>query len=144
MVSLGLLKKRAGNISAHPGLTAVAQEMLPTIEVVGSFPASGSEIDIDQVPSEVLTRAAAVISHTKTPDLEKRSRFGAGRCPARRRRASGVQKRQFLDLRGRRVDRMYLDRCIWTSAHGATRPSFTSISWVQTIGRRCGHLAAIA
>jgi len=56
------LKKRAGNISAHFGLVAVAQEMLPTIEVVGRSSVSGGETDIDKFPAEVLTGGAAAFS----------------------------------------------------------------------------------
>jgi hypothetical protein len=81
-------------MSAHPGLVTVAEEMLPTIEAVGSSLALGSEIDIDKVPSEVLTGGAA-FSHTKTPDLEKRSRFPTVRWPGRRRGASRVQNGNF-------------------------------------------------
>jgi hypothetical protein len=127
-VSLGLLKKRAGNISAHPGLTAVAQEMLPTIEVVGSCPVWGSEIDIDNVPSDVMTGGAAAFSHTNTPDLEKRSSCRAGVGGKR------GPERQFCGLRDRRVHCMYMDL-----GHQATRPSLTSTSQQQATGRCCGY-----
>lgn len=51
------------------GSAAIAQEALPTIEVVGVSPVAGSEIDIDKVPSNVVTAGSAAFSHTKTSDL---------------------------------------------------------------------------
>jgi iron complex outermembrane recepter protein len=55
--------------SALGSAAAGAQEALPTIEVVGVSPVPGSEIDINKVPSDVLTVGSAAFSHTKTPDL---------------------------------------------------------------------------
>ena len=51
-----------------PGF-AMAQETLPTIEVVGVTPVAGSEIDIDKVPSDVVTVGTQAFSHTRSPDL---------------------------------------------------------------------------
>jgi iron complex outermembrane recepter protein len=51
-----------------PGI-AMAQEQLPTIEVVGVTPVAGSEIDIDKVPSNVQTVGSEAFSHTRSPDL---------------------------------------------------------------------------
>jgi iron complex outermembrane recepter protein len=55
--------------SALGASAAVAQETLPTIEVVGVSPVPGSEIDIEKVPSDVLTVGSAAFSHTRAPDL---------------------------------------------------------------------------
>jgi iron complex outermembrane recepter protein len=48
---------------------AVAQEALPTIEVVGVSPVPGSEINIDKIPSNVQSVGSEAFSHTKTPDF---------------------------------------------------------------------------
>ena len=51
------------------GPTAVAQESLRTIEVVGVSPAAGSGVDMDKIPSDVVSIGPSASSHTKTPDL---------------------------------------------------------------------------
>jgi len=55
-------------LTLAPGF-AVAQEQLPTIEVVGVTPVAGSEIDINKVPSNVLTVGPEAFSPTRSPDL---------------------------------------------------------------------------
>jgi len=55
--------------SALGSAVAGAQEALPTIEVVGVSPVPGAEIDINKVPSNVLSVGSATFSHTKTPDF---------------------------------------------------------------------------
>jgi iron complex outermembrane recepter protein len=51
------------------GSTAVAQESLRTIEVVGGSPVAGSGVDLDKIPSDVVRIGPSAFSHTKTPDL---------------------------------------------------------------------------
>jgi len=51
------------------GSAAVTLQALPRIEVVGVSPVAGSEIDIDKVPSNVLSVGSETFSHTKTPDF---------------------------------------------------------------------------
>jgi iron complex outermembrane receptor protein len=51
-----------------PG-TALAQEALPTVEVVGVSPVPGGEIDKDKVPSNVVSIGVADLDHTKSPTL---------------------------------------------------------------------------
>jgi len=51
------------------GSAAVTLQALPRIEVVGVSPVAGSEIDIDRVPSNVLSVGSETFSHTKTPDF---------------------------------------------------------------------------
>ena len=51
-----------------PGLAA-AQEVLPTIEVVGISPGSTGGIDREKVPSNVQTIGAVDLDHAKTPTL---------------------------------------------------------------------------
>jgi iron complex outermembrane receptor protein len=51
-----------------PGL-ALAQEALPTVEVVGVSPVPGGEIDKEKVPSNVQTIDARDLDHTRTPSL---------------------------------------------------------------------------
>ena len=55
--------------SALGSAAAGAQEALPTIEVVGVSPVPGAEIDINKVPSDVLSVGSATFSHTRTPDF---------------------------------------------------------------------------
>jgi iron complex outermembrane recepter protein len=55
--------------SALGSAAVMAQETLPTIEVVGVSPVPGSEIDISKVPANVLTVGPEAFSHTKTPDF---------------------------------------------------------------------------
>jgi hypothetical protein len=114
------LKKRASHISAHPGLAAVVQEMLPAIEVVGSSPASGSEIDIDQVSSEVLTGGAAAFSAHQNPRPGEEVEVHGGSLAGPGSGASAVQNGNFSAWVAEWT------ACIWTSGHGGTRPSFTS------------------
>ncbi|HLZ04746.1 MAG TPA: TonB-dependent receptor [Bradyrhizobium sp.] len=51
-----------------PGV-ALAQEALPTIEVVGVSPVPGGEIDVQKVPSNVQTIDASDLDYTKSPTL---------------------------------------------------------------------------
>jgi iron complex outermembrane recepter protein len=48
---------------------AIAQDALPTFEVVGVSPVPGGEIDRDKVPSNVQTIGAPDLDHAKTPSL---------------------------------------------------------------------------
>jgi iron complex outermembrane recepter protein len=48
---------------------AMAQDALPTFEVVGVSPVPGGEIDREKVPSNVQTINAADLDHAKTPSL---------------------------------------------------------------------------
>ena len=51
-----------------PG-AALAQETLPTVDVVGISPVPGTGIDKDKVPSNVQTIDAGDLDHSKTPTL---------------------------------------------------------------------------